>query len=85
MAAATTPTQIAPRVNTATPTLTDIGGATTPGTFGNVPGYLFCRGGTAAFLTGNIYGLVGRGSTAASSAAQIAAVEAYENQKTRAF
>ena len=85
LAAATTPTQIAPRVNTATPTLTDIGGATTPGTFGNVPGYLFCRGGTAAFLTGNIYGLVGRGSTAASSAAQIAAVEAYENQKTRAF
>ena len=55
------------------------------GNYGNYAGFLFARNGAASMLTGNIYGLVARGSTAASSAAQIAAVEAYENQKTRSF
>ena len=85
LAAATIPTQITPRVNTATPTLTDTGSAATPGTFGNVPGYLFCRAGTSLFFTGNIYQLIARGSTVASNAAQIAATENWTDLKTKAY
>ncbi len=75
-----------PRVNGATPTLALFGAASAgTGNFGNYPAYLFCRAGTSLFLTGNIYGLVARGSTVASNAAQIAATENWTDSKCRAY
>ena len=55
------------------------------GNFGNYPAYLFSRAGTSLFFTGNLFGLVARGSAAASSAAQISATEAYMNGKAKCY
>jgi hypothetical protein len=53
------------------------------GTYGNYPIYLFRRGGTTLPFNGRFYGLIIRG--AQSSGAQIAAVERWMNNKTRAY
>lgn len=50
------------------------------GNYGNYPLYIGARAGTSFFFNGRLYGLIVRG--AASSAAQIAAVERFMAQKT---
>ena len=55
------------------------------GNYGNYAAYLFSRAGASLFLTGNIYQLIARGSTVASSAAQIAATENWTDLKTKAY
>ena len=55
------------------------------GNYGNYAGFLFARNGASSMLTGNIYGLVGRGSTVASNAAQISQTELWTNNKTKAY
>lgn len=53
------------------------------GNFGNYPLYIGARSGASFFFVGNLYSLIVRG--AASSAAEIAAIEAYTNSKTGAY
>ena len=55
------------------------------GNYGNYAAYLFSRAGASLFLTGNLFGLVARGSAAASSAAQISATESWTDLKTKAY
>ena len=56
------------------------------GNYGNQAVTLFARaGGGSGFLTGGIYQIVGRGSTVASNAAQIAATENWTDSKCRAY
>lgn len=83
LAGLTAPTTFYPvRVNGA---VSGTGGASLSGggTYSNNPLYVGRRGSGANGLTGRIYGLIVRG--AASNAADIAAMEAYMNQKTGAF
>jgi hypothetical protein len=75
LAAVTIATQITPRVNGATPTLTDAGAPTSSGNFGNLPLYIARRGSALLPFNGRLYSLIVRG--AASSAAQIASAERY--------
>lgn len=53
------------------------------GNYGNYPLYIGRRGGASLPFQGNLYSLIVRG--AASSASQIASVERYINQKTKAY
>lgn len=53
------------------------------GNFGNYPAYFYSRSGSGVFFGGNDYGSIARG--AASTAAQIAAGEAWINQRTKAY
>lgn len=53
------------------------------GNFGNYPLYIGARAGTSLFLDGHLYSLIVRG--AQSTAAEIAAAEAYVNSKTGAY
>jgi hypothetical protein len=53
------------------------------GNFGNYPLYLFSRAGTSLFFNGRFYGSVGRG--AQSNDQQIAALEGYMNNLTKAY
>jgi hypothetical protein len=53
------------------------------GNYGNYPLYLFSRAGSASFFNGRFYGSVGRG--AQSNAQQIAALEGYMNNLTKAY
>jgi len=53
------------------------------GTYGNYPLYIGARAGTSLFFNGNLYGLVVRG--ASSTAAEIAATEAWMNSKAQAY
>lgn len=78
-------TEIFPRVNGAIPTLTGNGTTTAAGTgaFGNYALYIGRRAGASLPFNGRFYGLILRGG--ASSAAEIAAGEAYVNNLTGAF
>lgn len=68
------------RVNTVTYMQTT---ASMSGTFGNFPLFLFARNNTSNRLTGRFYGAIIRG--ALSSAAQLAASEAWVNARTGAY
>lgn len=77
-------TEIIPRVNNATPTLTGLSNANAgTGNFGSYPLYLGRRGGTTLQFNGAIYGLVLLGRTA--NASEVAQTEAWVNGKTGAY
>lgn len=77
-----TNSEILPRINGSTPTLTDAL-VTGNGNFGNFPLYIGMRAGTTLPFNGHLYGIVIRG--ALSDAAQISATEAYINSRTGAY
>lgn len=75
-------TAVQPRINGATPSLTNTG-SVGAGNFGNYPLYIGRRGGTSLPANINLYSLIVRG--AQSSAGQIASTESWVNVKTGAY
>lgn len=83
-AAATTATQIIPKVNGASPgSIYDAAGPTSAGNFANQPLYIGYRNGVGAYFNGQLYSLIVRG--AQSSASQITQTENWVNQRTGAY
>lgn len=69
-----------PRINAATPTLTNIIGPAGTGNFASFPLYIGRRNNATSPLNGNIYSLIIRG--AQSTAAQISSTESWVAAKT---
>ena len=76
-------TEIIPKINGVTPTLTTLAGNMGTGNFGNYPLYIGRRNNASLSFNGRLYSLIVRG--AQSTAAQIANTETWVNGKTGAY
>lgn len=83
LAASTVDTEVIPRINGVTPTLTNTGTSTGTGTYGNYPIYLFARNQSSLFFNGLAGPIIVRG--AQSSAAEIANAENWINAQQKVY